>query len=296
MNWFKRLTRTWRHSHAVPSCCQDPACTPGRRLWRRLCWRRGRIELQGAWYCAPQCFERAVNQHLSRAAVAVPPRRPQYRIPLGLLLLSRGQLTNRQLRAALDEQHASGCVLIGQCLQKLGYVTEQQITAALAAQWRCPLLPVKTAGTDCHLLPTRLLEAFRMLPVQFVATTRVFHLAFSEGVDYGALYAVEQMLNCRTEPCVISQTAMNEALARLADKPRSKDILFENRRDWREMARITCGYVLKLGAEYVRIVACGEFLWVRLSAGHEIANLLFHLRMTVWDGEEPFHEPQRFAG
>ena len=41
------------------------------------------------------------------------------------------------------------------------------------------------------------------------------------------------------------------------------------------MARITCGYVLKLGAEEVRAVACGGHVWVRLSAGPDVANLLF---------------------
>ena len=41
------------------------------------------------------------------------------------------------------------------------------------------------------------------------------------------------------------------------------------------MARITCSYVLKLGAEEVRAVACGHYIWVRLCAGRDIANLIF---------------------
>lgn len=46
-------------------------------------------------------------------------------------------------------------------------------------------------------------------------------------------------------------------------------------------------YVLKLGARAVRMVGCGEYIWVRLQTGPDQANLLF--RRTA-----PVAEPQRF--
>ena len=63
-----------------------------------------------------------------------------HRVPLGLLLLSRQQLTAAQLRTALEAQRAAGQGKIGEWLRQLGFVTELQVTAALARQWSCPVL------------------------------------------------------------------------------------------------------------------------------------------------------------
>jgi hypothetical protein len=41
------------------------------------------------------------------------------------------------------------------------------------------------------------------------------------------------------------------------------------------MARITSSYVLKLGAEAIRAVACGEYVWLRLQVRENFTTLLF---------------------
>jgi len=85
--------------------CGESRCTLTRRLWRRLRWWNASIGLQGTRYCAPQCFENAMGQCLGRILTAtVPATAVRHRIPLGLLLLSRGQLTHPQLRSALEAQ------------------------------------------------------------------------------------------------------------------------------------------------------------------------------------------------
>ena len=267
-----------RHLGGDAVHCGEQNCTLARRSWRRIRWRNARIRLHGRWYCAPQCFEDAARQCFSRiSASVIPPARVQHRIPLGLLLLSRGQLTNGQLRSALEAQQSSGRHRLGEWLEKLGFATEQQVTAALGVQWACPVLSECTyRDAGCaRLLPYRLLERYRMLPVQFIRATRVFHIAFSDGIDYSALYAMEQMLECRTAACLVSRSTMDQALEELGHERRPGDLLFESWREPAEMARITCSYVLKLGAEDVRIVGCGEYVWVRLQAGADVTNLLF---------------------
>jgi hypothetical protein len=263
---------------AVPPC-GEPDCSFRGRLWRRFRWRHGTIRLHGSAYCAPYCFESAVRRYFDRLCamvVSAPPVR--HRVPLGLLMISRGQLTNQQLRLALDAQRSNTRHRLGEWLKKLGFATEQQVTAALARQWACPVL-TPTANSDpgsARLLPYRLLENSRMLPVQFVSSTRTFHLAFCDGIDYVTLYAIEQMLDCRTEPCLVTQSAVAQTLQQLAHQRRPGDMLFEGWREPSDLARITCGYALKLGAEDVRLVGCGSFIWARLSNGNDIANLLFH--------------------
>ena len=92
---------------------------------------------------------------------------------------------------ALEAQSAEGRGRIGGWLETMGFATEEQVTAALGTQWGCPVLPFYADG-DPHcreMLPFRLMEKFRMLPVQYVTSTRRLYVAFSEGVDYSALYA-----------------------------------------------------------------------------------------------------------
>jgi hypothetical protein len=298
MAWQEWTGGVRRRCRSVLPRCADEDCNILHGIWRRMVWRKAGIRLHDSWYCAPQCFERAAQQHFSRACAAVATASaPRHRIPLGLLLLSRGQLTNPQLRAALQAQRAAGRDRIGKWLERMGFVTEQQVTAVLGLQWACPVL----ASSPCHdpaaarMLPYRLLEKLRMLPVQFVAATRVFHLAFCEGVDYTALYGVEQILGCRTEACLISRSQMDKALEQIGHEPRAGDLLFEGWHDVAGMARVTCGYVLKLGAEDVRIVSCGEYIWARLSAGPDVANLLFRRSIPIPQEQDIFSSGQSFS-
>ncbi len=278
------------HCEAAVPPCGESDCSSTRRLWRRFRWRHGTIRLHGSLYCAPSCFESAALQHFARlCATAVPGFPARHRVPLGLLMISRGQLTNQQLRSALEAQRGSGRHRLGEWLEKLGFATEQQVTAALAQQWACPVLTAR-ASCDPHctrLLPYHLLENSKMLPVQFVPSTRMFHLAFCDGIDYSALYAIEQMLDCRTQACLATQSAVAQALELIGHDRQPGELLFEGWRDAAEMARITCGYVLKLGAEAVRLVSCGNIIWARLSTGPDVANLLFH---------RPSEAPQTIPG
>jgi hypothetical protein len=285
--WLSGIRSRWAEAHPH---CAGGGCNFMRRSWRRIGWWHGRVRLRGSSYCAPQCFESAARECFSHAcspAVAASPVR--HRIPLGLLMLSRGHLTPSQLRAALDAQRDGGDLRIGEWLAKLGFSTEQQVTAALGLQWACPVLAWKAPrDSSCRrMLPYRLLERFRILPVQFVVSTRMFYVAFCDGIDYTALYAIEQMLDCRTEPCLISRSSMDRELERMAHEERAGDLLFEGWRDPAAMARVTCDYALKLGAEQVRIAACGEYIWVRLESGNEVATLLFRHPLAAPVQESP---------
>ena len=263
-----------------PLICRQSDCTFMRRMWRRSRWWNGSIRLHGQSYCSPQCFEQSARLRFAECCAPVQPQlRVQHRIPLGLLMLSRGQLTSHQLRLALDAQQTNGRGRIGEWLETLGFATEPQITSALGIQWACPVF-ASSATLDvraARMLPYRLLSGFRICPVQFVERRRTLYVSFSERIDYAVLYAIEQMLECRTEPGMVAARAMDGFLEQLADTRGPGDLLFESWRDPADMARITCGYVLKFGAEDVRIVGCGPNIWVRLLAGKDCADLLFRL-------------------
>jgi hypothetical protein len=261
-------------------------------------WWNGRIQMRGSSYCAPHCFKKAASEYFSAACTAVVAPSPvRHRVPLGLLMLSRGQITYPQLQAALEAQRGSRQQRIGEWLQELGFASEPQITSALGLQWACPVLAWRTPhdSSGARMLPYRLLERFRMLPVQFVSATRIFYVAFCDGIDYSALYAIEQMLDCRTEACLISRSSMDRELERMGHEARAGDLLFESWHAPSAMAHITCGYALKLGAEEVRIVGCGEYIWVRLEAGRDLATLLFRHPLAVPHLAEPSRANHSFA-
>ena len=293
--WISEASRQW--GGAFPRCGRAD-CTSSASAWRRLCWRQGGTLLQGLWYCSPQCLEVAVCERFARTRQPfLPPPPPQHRIPLGLLLLSRGQVSDHQLRTALEAQRHGSQGPIGRCLLQLGFAAEAQVTAALGLQWACPVLPAFAAlDSRCTaMLPFRLLEKFRMLPVQHVAASNTLYIAFSQGVDYAALYAIEQMLACRTEPCLLGHSTMEEVLERLGHERRPGELLFEGWRDIAEMARITCGYALKLGAQEIRVAACGEYVWVRLLPAEGATDLLFRRPLLAElpnhkSGGQPHHD------
>jgi Type II secretion system (T2SS), protein E, N-terminal domain len=241
--------------------------------------RSGGIRMQGARYCRIECLELALIEAFGRvrhvprhAAIA------SHRIPLGLLLLSRGQLTAEQLRTALAAQRAAGCGKIGAWLQELGFATEGEVTAALARQWSCPVLRSglgKIGASHFPSIPEMLLESFQMMPVDLVEATGTLLIAFSEGIDHTALYAIEQMLGYHTECCLVSPSTLQKSLQALAHRRVSKDVILDRVEDAAECAHIIGSYSAKLHAEEIRMARCGKHLWVRLERlGHDAVNLV----------------------
>ena len=248
-------------------------------LWRRMSGRGGGVRMRGSRYCRAECLELAVAEVLSRMRPeGRTATRTAHRIPLGLLLLSRQQLTAEQLRAALAAQREAGHGKLGAWLRALGYVSEQQLTAALARQWSCPLLrsrEANIASSRTSSIPALLLESFQMIPVEMVEATRTLLIAFSEGLDYGVLYAIEQMLGYRTEACLVCPSILQKSLRALVRQRESSDIVFDRTEDIGECARIIVNYCAKVRAEQVKLVRCGDYLWIRLERPREDAvNLL----------------------
>jgi hypothetical protein len=183
------------------------------------------------------------------------------------MLLSRQQLTVEQLRTALEAQHAAGCGKIGEWMQRLGFVTEQQVTAALARQWSCPVLrtdPASMASDSVPQIPLLLLQLLRMAPINFVESTSTLHIAFGEGIDYTVLYAIEQMLGCRTDPCLIAPSVLAEHLRKLVERHTRSEVVFDRLADAGEIARIIRSYATRVSASEIRMAHCGEHIWVRL--------------------------------
>jgi CheY-like chemotaxis protein len=155
---------------------------------------------------------------------------------------------------------------IGEWIQRLGFASEQEVTKALALQWGCPVAAsFDPAGHySPGEIPLPILEAFQMLPLNYVLSTNTLYLAFGERVDHAALYAIEKILNCRTLPCVAGRESIATQLEAMRQICRPADVEFGPMADLNEMGRIAASYVTRLNPAEVRLSRIGSFIWLRL--------------------------------
>lgn len=278
------MTALARMRESFPQC-ESTVCARRASVWRRLSGERQGVHLNGHWYCSVECFETAAADVFAR--VLPGSRRSEakrHRVPLGLVMFSLGMVSHDHLQAALQAQRTARTGRVGEWLRQSGVVTEAQVTAALAAQWSRPVFPLE--GRDRYLecaklIPAPLLESARMVPVHHLPASKVLHIAFAQSIDYTSLYGIEQMLDVRTEPCLAQESTLTRALETLRGQQRPAEILFDSVDDPREMGATARSYATQLGAEAVKIVSCGEYIWTRIESRGQTHNLLFQIPQRI---------------
>ena len=248
------------------------------------------VLLHNQWLCSAECFDQALEELLSSLIdrTRTYPETQAHRFPLGLLMYSLGLISKDALQEALEAQRETGKGRVGDWLRRLGAATEPQVTQALAMQWSIPIYPLERCEgnlTWARLLPYPLLESFQMLPVHCAPSQGLLYVAFSSRVDYAALYAIEQMLEYRTEPCVAQQSSIERALAKLRQEGHSTEIPIAGPMDPAIISGATREQALKFGAQEVRVAGLTNIIWVRLRAPDTARDLLFH----------PAAEPRQWA-
>jgi len=262
--------------------CEFPACSHRRRLWHAWLEPLRGYSLEGHWYCGPECFKQgltsAIGQFLPGTAQ---PQVKAHRVPLGLLMHSRGLVNNEQLKRALKAQRDSGSGRVGEWLRHIGAVSEEQVTQTLGLQWSIPVFPLNQSRQflECaHLVPFSLLEVAEMVPVHYLPNSQHLYVAFVDRIHYSALYALEKMLACHTEPCLAAQSQVLQALKELRSRPRPVEILVDDISDPGEMASTILGNYVRLGATDVRVSGFDGFIWVRILSPDGYTDMLFDSR------------------
>ena len=164
--------------------------------------------------------------------------------------------------------------------RQMNATSDEALVRVLAQQWACPVYPL-----DRHprvvswndVAPFTLFASARAVPAHISLDGRTLHVAFSERVDHTLLYALERMLDCRTIPCVASESAVNailEAKSLAADR---NDINFDTLRDAGGIASAICSYAQQIEASQAKLERAGPHLWARLNRGREFRDLLFRV-------------------
>lgn len=267
--------------------CLGPRCLEreGLRAWCKL---PARIQLQEGWCCSPQCFQEAVEQRTEALLPQVMEMRPQrrHRIPLGLLLLSRGLINQAQLRQALEAQAAEGRGRVGDWLQRQQAASEDTIALGVGLQWARPTFPLAQSQQWRSLrgwAPLALLEAKRMLPVHYAAQQERLYVGFAQAVDFNALAALSTILDCKTEACIVTDSALEAALEQLRSAPAAEgetieDVVFDRVATAAEMASIIRQYAQRADARQIRLAEANPFVWVRIRGREKTVHLTFRPR------------------
>lgn len=262
--------------------CANPACAK-KSLFETIARRRHRLSVDGQWYCGQNCFEQAVKGKMEELMTSQgkPAKARSSRIPLGLSLLQRGILTAAQLKVALEQHRLTGANF-GDVVQQLAFATQEQVTAAVAAQWGCPVFSIGHRRLEVPVrLPRQFLELYGMIPVHFVESERKLLIGFVSGVQHQMLHSIGHMTSCMVAPCFITAREYDLHLhSPLTTFLRDHELVFDQIVETAEMARIATNYVMQLSAERVRLEKCRDYLWVRIWGCKREMDLLFRVQSS----------------
>lgn len=262
----------------APPHCANPHCPEPPGLWQRWWARHGGIGLEGRWFCSANCFRAGVAAVLGQLGVTVfLTRPPSHRLPLGLLLLSQGRISEEQLRRALQEQRRAGCGKIGEWLVKLGALEPTDVLKALAVQQGCPVL-ADAAGLPLPAqvrFPLPLIGRHGAVPVYFNQSGKRLYLGFTGPVCHALLRATEHLLRLPVEACVIPEDLYRHAHAQWERSGKGEAVCLEARQANSEVAGMIASYAEQTEAEGCAIARCEEYFWVRLYGSAASLDLLF---------------------
>jgi type IV pilus assembly protein PilB len=133
-------------------------------------------------------------------------------LKLGELLLKARLLNQQQLTKALDEQKSTGGKL-GEILQRLGYVTEDDIIECLSHQFGVPSINLRHFEIDpnvAKIIPVDLARKYNVIPVNKTGATLT--LAMTDPTNIFAMDEITFMTGYRVEPVVASEEAIRERI------------------------------------------------------------------------------------
>jgi len=243
--------------------CANPGCRSG---WMHL-WRSRSVPVfEGGWTCSFECTgERLLSAvRRERDGHRTARENHRHRVPLGLVMLEQGWITQAQLRQALSAQKAAGTGRLGHWLVRHRAVTEAMVTRALGLQWSCPVLPLEThdAAGLTAVMPQLFVDAFGALPLR-VASGPLLYLGFEQSLDPVLALAVERMTGLRVESGVVQGSLFRPTHARMLNAKFPSVELVE------AISEQAAAHVLARAVERARPVASRlvrvhDCLWLRM--------------------------------
>jgi hypothetical protein len=244
--------------------CMNPDCTTS---WIRL-WRRRHVpRFEGQWACSPECMQVLIEQAVERElgdGTPLEPQKHKHRVPLGLLMLSQGWITQEQLRTALNAQRASGKGRIGAWLMRQCNLPEERVTRALSMQWGCPVLSLTNHQPEmvATLIPRILLDTYGMVPLR-TGSSRLAYLAFEDRMDSTVALAVGRMSGLRIEAGVVTASQFLRSHERMMAAVFHKSQLIQAK-STSIVAREVASAIERVRPHQAKLVRMHRYFWLRL--------------------------------
>jgi len=245
--------------------CGNPECS---RTWLAFLKDRRRPIFERNWGCSAACIQAMVQIAIRReggdADAHYDGTRHRHRLPLGLVLLNQGWITNQELQRALDRQRRAGKGRIGTWLIEECGLPKDRVTRGLSMQWGCPVLPID--GFDpvamALVVPKLLVEQLQMVPLR-IAAERILYLAFADGLDASAAFAVERMSGLKVESGLLDSAQWNAARQSLSECE-FVNAAFEPVATAQAMSRKIASALTRIGPRASRLVRVHRFYWLRM--------------------------------
>ncbi|WP_433972928.1 hypothetical protein [Tunturiibacter lichenicola] len=197
--------------------CGNAECSSG---WTKPWRSRRRPIFEGQWGCSGRCVlnmvRAAVRRELGDAGESAISSPHRHRIPLGLMMLAQGWITQAQLQKTLKAQRENGSGRIGEWLKSECGLEPEQIMRGVSMQWGCPVLTTEGFSPESMALvvPKIFVQKLGMLPLR-TAGSRILYLGFSERLDASAAFATEQMSGLKVESVVVDAAQFETARGKL---------------------------------------------------------------------------------
>ncbi|HJR62015.1 MAG TPA: type IV-A pilus assembly ATPase PilB [Vicinamibacterales bacterium] len=140
-------------------------------------------------------------------------------VRIGELLLKEKRITPAQLQEALNYQKTKGGKL-GFNLVKLGFVTDDEITALLSKQYGVPSINLAQFEIDpgvIKLIPSETAHKYQIVPLSRSGATLT--IAMTDPTNVFAMDDIKFMTGYNVEPVVASETTVLEAIQRYYSAP-----------------------------------------------------------------------------
>lgn len=251
-------------AHPGPfSTCANPSC---RSSWLRVWRSRPGPVFEGGWCCSAECTIAQVWAALKREPdrVQCTQEMHRHRLPLGLVMLEQGWITQAQLRRALDAQRAAGRGRLGYWLMQREGIREELVTKALALQWSCPVLPLEARAREglAVYVPRLFVDAFGALPLR-LAANKVLYLGFEERLDPVLSLAIERMTGLRVESGLVPESRFRSQHARMLESRYPRLELIEAASE-SALLQVLARRVERICPVESRLVRVHDCFWLRL--------------------------------
>jgi type IV pilus assembly protein PilB len=133
---------------------------------------------------------------------------------LGEILIREKLISPEQLQQALQFQKQHGGRL-GNCLVKMGLVTDEEVTSVLSRQYGVPSINLKYYEVDpsvIKLVPQETALRYQVVPLSRVGSTLT--IAMTDPTNVFAMDDIKFMTGFNVEPVVASETAILEAISK----------------------------------------------------------------------------------